>query len=119
MQNAFGNDVDFFKIPNNIDLNFNEIYFLHNENNIWKEDKIMVDSLKSKNHNDGVLTIKEQLWIIFNSGIDFSDISCLNRNNSGYFYLEIRGENFYNCKRIDFGNVPDFLKELIFELNPK
>ena len=116
LKHAFGNQITLFRIPNNIKVNFNKLSCISITNGIRNVVDYTPEDLQTLSRSDDLLSLKEQLWMLFNSGVDYTNTS-VDRGDNEFITIELRGEGVFYRKKIHNIFIPEYLNSLFLKFN--
>lgn len=111
LKHPFGNSITLNRIPENIQLEFEKISFTTRRKNSWKEVIYTLDEFESINNENSFLSIKQQVWVLFNSGLNYNS-SHLSENYNDKIYVSIIGKNLHQVKEVNAIATTKYLRPL-------
>lgn len=111
LKHPFGNEIILHRIPEKIDLEFEKISFSANRDNKWNEVVYNIEELKELESKSSLLSIEKQIWVLFNSGINFN-ASCEHNRDSNIIYVKIIGKGTNPCKKVNAIVLPAYIMPL-------
>ncbi len=115
LKHSFGQKILLNRVPDNIETSFSEVSFSRRIDGKWKEVVYTLEKLQSEN-KQRILTTNQQLWMIFNSGIDYNN-ACTDKSERDFMVIKLKGDNYISCKKVYYVIIPLYFKDLFHKIN--